>query len=38
VYSLTERPRDHGARWHERPATLAAVVLLMTLVLNVLFF
>lgn len=38
VYSLTERPRDDGARWHERPAALAALVLLMTLVLNVVFF
>jgi solute:Na+ symporter, SSS family len=38
VYSLTERPRDDGARWFERPVTLAVVVLALTLVLNVVFF
>jgi SSS family solute:Na+ symporter len=38
VYSLTERPRDEGLRWHQRPAVLAVAVLGMTLILNVVFF
>jgi SSS family solute:Na+ symporter len=38
VYSLTERPRDEGLRWHQRPAILAVAVLGMTLILNVVFF
>lgn len=38
VYSLTERPRDEGARWYERPAPLAVILLAMLLVLNVIFF
>ncbi len=38
VYSLTERPRDEGLAWYQRPATLAVAVLAMTLVLNIVFF
>jgi solute:Na+ symporter, SSS family len=38
VYSLTERPRDEGLRWYQRPAILAVGVLAMTLVLNIVFF
>jgi len=38
VYSLTERPRDVGLSWYQRPATLAIIVLACTLVLNVVFF
>jgi SSS family solute:Na+ symporter len=38
VYSLTERPRDEGEPWYRRPATLAVVVLALTLVLNIVFF
>jgi SSS family solute:Na+ symporter len=38
VYSLTERPRDEGARWYERPAPLAVILLAMLVVLNVIFF
>jgi SSS family solute:Na+ symporter len=38
VYSLTERPRDVGLSWYQRPATLAIIVLAFTLVLNVVFF
>ena len=38
VYSLTERPRDEGLSWHQRPVTLAIGVLAMTLVLNIVFF
>jgi SSS family solute:Na+ symporter len=38
VYSLTRRPRDDSARWFERPAVLAGVVLALALVLNVVFW
>ena len=38
VYSLTDRPRDEGLSWHQRPATLAVGVLAMTLILNLVFF
>ena len=38
VYSLTERPKDHGLAWYQKPSVLAIAVLAMTLVLNVLFF
>src|SRR6266516_4285645 len=38
VYGLTERPRDTVAHWYERPAVLAAGVLGLTVLLNVVFF
>lgn len=38
VYGLTDRPRDHGFPWHQRPITLGVIVLAMTLVLNIVFF
>jgi solute:Na+ symporter, SSS family len=38
VYSLTPKPADDGARGLQRPATFAAIVLVMTLGLNLLFF
>ena len=38
VYSLTPKQRDDGLPWHKRPAALGAVVLGLTLVLNVIFF
>ena len=38
VYSLTERPKDERLAWYQRPATLGAAALVMTLVLNVIFF
>jgi SSS family solute:Na+ symporter len=38
VYSLTDRPRDEGEPWYRRPGPLAALVLGMTLLLNVIFF
>jgi SSS family solute:Na+ symporter len=37
VYSLTERPKEEGAAWHQRPAVLAVVVLVAVTVLNVVF-
>jgi SSS family solute:Na+ symporter len=38
VYSLTERPRDELLPWFKRPAVLGAVVLVLSLLLNVVFF
>jgi solute:Na+ symporter, SSS family len=38
VYSLTPKPTDDGARGLQKPATFAAIVLAMTLGLNLLFF
>jgi SSS family solute:Na+ symporter len=38
VYSLTPRITDREARWYKRPATLGVVVLLLTAVLNVIFW
>jgi solute:Na+ symporter, SSS family len=37
VYSLTDRPTQHGLRWYQRPAVLAVVVLAATALLNVIF-
>jgi len=38
VYSLTERPKEAHLPWYQRPAVLGAVVLLMTLILNIVFW
>jgi solute:Na+ symporter, SSS family len=38
VYALTPRLTDHDLPWFKRPATLAVVVLGLTLVLNILFW
>ncbi len=38
VYSLTERPKEDHVVWYQRPATLGVIVLLMTLVLNIIFW
>ncbi len=38
VWALTPRPVDDSARWVERPAVLGAFVLVLTLVLNIIFF
>ena len=38
VYALTPRQSDHGLTWFQRPATLGAAVLGLTLVLNILFW
>ena len=37
VYSLTERPTQHGLHWYQRPAVLAVVVLAATALLNIVF-
>jgi SSS family solute:Na+ symporter len=38
VYGLTEVPHERTTHWYERPYVLAAVVLGLTLALNVIFF
>ena len=38
VYSLTERPKEDGGAWYLRPATLGAIVLAGTLLLNIVFY
>jgi len=38
VYSLTPRQQDGGMPWYKRPATLGAVVLGLTAVLNIIFW
>ncbi len=38
VYSLTERPKEAQLAWYQRPAILGVIVLLMTLVLNIVFW
>jgi solute:Na+ symporter, SSS family len=38
VYSLTDRPADESLAWLRRPSTLAALVLVLTLALNLVFF
>jgi len=38
VYSLTERPKEAQLAWYQRPAILGVIVLLMTLVLNIIFW
>ena len=38
VYSLTEQPKEAQLAWYQRPAVLGVIVLLMTLVLNIIFW
>ncbi len=38
VYSLTQRPKEAHLPWYQRPAILGVIVLLMTLVLNIIFW
>jgi SSS family solute:Na+ symporter len=38
VYSLTERPREEGVPWYQRPVVLGVLVLCGTLLLNVIFY
>jgi SSS family solute:Na+ symporter len=38
VYSLTPRPSDRALPWSRRPAVLAAAVLALTVMLNLVFF
>jgi SSS family solute:Na+ symporter len=38
VYSLTERPKEENLAWYARPAVLGVIVLLVTLLLNIVFW
>lgn len=38
VYSLTPKPKEHGVPWYKQPATLAVIVLALTVALNFVFF
>jgi len=38
VYSLTDKPREAGLAWHQRPAVLGVIVLAATGLLNLVFF
>jgi SSS family solute:Na+ symporter len=38
VYALTPIPKDRDLPWHKRPAALALVVLVLTAILNVIFW
>ena len=38
VYSLTEKPGDEGAAWYARPGTLAIILVVMLIALNIIFF
>jgi SSS family solute:Na+ symporter len=37
VYSLTEKPAAEALPWHQRPAALAVIVLLLVIGLNIIF-
>jgi SSS family solute:Na+ symporter len=38
VYSLTPRPDDEQVRWYKRPVVLGVIVLVLTLMLNLVFW
>lgn len=38
VYSLTSKPKDDNKAWHKNPLWLGLLVLLVTIVLNIIFF
>jgi SSS family solute:Na+ symporter len=38
VYGLTARPSDKGLQWYQKPTVLAAVVLSLLVVLNIIFW
>ena len=38
VYSLTERPKEGHLAWHKRPAALGVFVLMLTVLLNIIFW
>jgi SSS family solute:Na+ symporter len=38
VYSLTDKPEEHGVAWYAKPAPLGLAVLGLTLVLSVIFW
>jgi solute:Na+ symporter, SSS family len=38
VYSLTPKPKEEGVPWYKQPVTLGFIVLVMTLILNIIFW
>ena len=38
VWSLTERPRDENLAWHQKPALLGGLVILLVTILNLIFW
>jgi len=38
VYALTDRPKDVGLQWYQKPAVLAVVVMTVLVVLNWIFW
>jgi solute:Na+ symporter, SSS family len=38
VYSLTPRIKEHGLHWFKQPATLGIIVLILTIILNIIFW
>ena len=38
VYSLTERPSEEHLSWYQRPIVLGAIVMAMTILLNLVFW
>ena len=38
VYSLTEKPKDVGGKWYQRVVPLAVLLLVITILLNLIFF
>jgi len=38
VYSLTDKPKEENPKWYARPEVLAAIVLALTILLNVMFW
>ncbi len=38
VWSLTERPKDEGSAWYLRPGFLGIIVMLLTILVNVIFW
>ena len=37
VYSLTPKPEDPERVWYRKPTTLAVIVILLTVLLNIIF-
>jgi solute:Na+ symporter, SSS family len=38
VYSLTQKQAEHHLEWWKRPATLGIAVIVMSVLLNIVFF
>ena len=38
VYALTPKAHDEALAWYQRPATLAIIVLIVTLLLNIIYW